>query len=235
MSSSISRYSDVELAEFKFILEDKLEKAKKQYENLIEQIKEITENSSGDFTKDLTDFSSSQTEVEMLNTMATRQRSYIQDLQNALIRIRNRSYGICVVTGVLIDKIRLTAVPTTTKSVIAKQMGETQTNAAMLAAARSRSIDADDEEGDDVKKKRAEPRKAVIISKVIKKPSEAKPTAKKPIDDDDDDLDEILKDLDGFEEETEVAFDDDLDVADDSSDDFEDSFDEADMDEGDDD
>lgn len=234
MSSSISRYTDTELAEFKSVLDDKLEKAKKQYENLIEQIKEITENSSGDFTKDLTDFSSSQTEVEMLNTMATRQRSYIQDLQNALIRIRNKSYGICVVTGQLIDKIRLIAVPTTTKSVLAKQMGETQTNAAMMAAARSRSIDADDEDGEEVKKKRSsEPRKAVIISKVIKKPSAAKPPSKKPVDDDDD-LDEILKDLDGFEEKTEVAFDDELDIADDSSDDFE-EFDEPDMEEGDDD
>lgn len=234
MSTSISRYSDTELAEFKLVLDDKLEKAKKQYENLIEQIKEITENSSGDFTKDLTDFSSSQTEVEMLNTMATRQRLYIQDLQNALIRIRNKSYGICVITGQLIDKIRLVAVPTTTKSVLAKQMGESQMNA-MNSAAKNRSIDSDDEEGEDGKKKRSsEPRKAVIISKVIKKPSAAKPASKKPIDDDDD-LDEILKDLDGFEEETEVAFDDDLDIVDDSSDDFEDSFDEADLDEGDDD
>ncbi|MBV6652777.1 MAG: hypothetical protein KI786_03425, partial [Mameliella sp.] len=59
-------------------------------------------------------------DVEMLNNMAIRQRRYIQDLQNALIRIRNKVYGVCTVTGELIDKKRLMAVPTTTKSVAAK-------------------------------------------------------------------------------------------------------------------
>ena len=103
MSTSITRYSDSELEEFRVLIEGKLEKAKSQYENLIEQIKEITENSTGDFTKDLSDFSSSQTEVELLNNMATRQRTYIQDLQNALIRIRNKTYGICVITGTMIE------------------------------------------------------------------------------------------------------------------------------------
>ena len=120
----VHRYNDKDLEEFKAIIDDKLEKARYQYENLIEQIKEITENTSGDFTKDLTDFSSSQSEVEMLNSMATRLRTFITDLQNALVRIRNKTYGICAVTGELIEKKRLIAVPTTTKSVLAKQHGE---------------------------------------------------------------------------------------------------------------
>lgn len=221
MSNNISRYPDAVLEEFKLIIDEKLEKAKIQYENQIEQIKEITENSSGDFTKDLSDFSSSQTEVEMLNNMATRQRSYIQDLQNAQIRIRNKSYGICVVTGQLIDKVRLLAVPTTTKSVLAKSMGEQKQYVASAASASSRSNEDDD---DDEPKKKREPavKKPVIITKVVKKPSAtaAKPTKKIISDDDDDDLDEILKDLDNFGDEAEIPFDDDMDVADDSADDF---------------
>ena len=56
----------------------------------------------------------------MLQTMANRQKKHLQDLENALIRVENKSYGICVVTGQLIDKKRLLAVPTTTKSLEAK-------------------------------------------------------------------------------------------------------------------
>jgi len=56
----------------------------------------------------------------MLNNMAIRQRMYIKDLENAQVRIRNKSYGICSITGDLIDKKRLLAVPTTTKSLSAK-------------------------------------------------------------------------------------------------------------------
>ena len=222
MSNIITRYTDTELEEFKVLLEEKLEKAKSQYENLINQIKEVTENSSGDFTKDLTDFSSSQTEVELLNNMATRQRTYIQDLQNALIRIRNKSYGICVVTGQLIDKKRLMAVPTTTKSVIAKTGGEQQALAALAAKQK-----ADEEEEETKKKKEIAPKKPVIITKVIKKPS-ATPKPKKSFDDDEDDeLDEILKDLDSFTEGPEaVVEDDDLDISDDEDTGFEEPYEE---------
>lgn len=216
--NTINRYSDKELEEFQAIISDKLEKAKTQYENLIDQIKEITENTTGDFTKDLTDFSSSQTEVEMLNNMATRQRTYIGDLQHALIRIRNKTYGICAVTGELIDKKRLMAVPTTTKSVIAKQMGEQAAHVAAAIAASSNKKDDDDDDDETPKKKKpSEPKKPVIITKVIKKTSTTTGKAKK-IDDDDDDLDEILKDLDSFTEGPEDNFDEDLDIADDEED-----------------
>ncbi|HOY13702.1 MAG TPA: hypothetical protein PLY70_11200 [Saprospiraceae bacterium] len=227
MSTSITRYSDSELEEFRVLIEGKLEKAKSQYENLIEQIKEITENSTGDFTKDLSDFSSSQTEVELLNNMATRQRTYIQDLQNALIRIRNKTYGICVITGTMIEKRRLLAVPTTTKSVIAKQVGETPLNPTPNTS--TRTLDSEDEDEEPKKKREVGPRKPVIITKVIKKPTATPAKSPKKIadDDDDDELDEILKDLDNFGEETTVEFDDDIDMVDDSADDFEDGFDDA--------
>lgn len=224
MSNAVTRYSDSELQEFRELIESKLEKAKTQYDSLIEQIKEITENSTGDFTKDLSDFSSSQTEVELLNSMATRQRTYIQDLQNALIRIRNKTYGICVITGSLIEKRRLLAVPTTTKSVIAKQVGE----GPIQPPTPSRAIDAEDEDEEPKKKREAGPRKPVIITKVIKKPTAAPAKPRKAAEDDDDDeLDEILKDLDNFGEEGAVEFDDDIEIEDEGSDDFDDNFDDV--------
>ena len=227
--NTVNRYTDAELEEFRVVISDKLEKAKTQYENLIEQIKEITENTSGDFTKDLTDFSSSQSEVEMLNQIATRQRTYIGDLQNALVRIRNKTYGICIVTGELIDKKRLVAVPTTTKSVLAKQMGEqSASHAAAVAASGSRKDEEEDDDETPKKKKPTEPKKPVIITKVIKKPTTT-PTGKaKKIDDDDDDLDEILKDLDStFTEGPEENFDDDLDlIADDEESDYDEPYEE---------
>ncbi|MBK7789637.1 MAG: hypothetical protein IPP37_09750 [Saprospiraceae bacterium] len=227
----VHRYNDKDLEEFKAIIDDKLEKARYQYENLIEQIKEITENTSGDFTKDLTDFSSSQSEVEMLNSMATRQRTFISDLQNAQVRIRNKTYGICAVTGELIEKKRLIAVPTTTKSVLAKQHGEQAAAvvAAAQAASSKRDLDSEEEEEETKKKKVSEPKKPVIITKVIKKPGSAK-TAKK-IDDEDDELDEILKDLDSFTEGPEETFEDDIDIADDESSDYEEPYEEGEDDE----
>lgn len=204
-SKIVNRYSDAELEEFKQLITTKLEKATAQYTSLIEQIKEITENTSGDFTKDITDFSSSQTEVEMLNSMATRQKSYIQDLQNALVRIRNKSYGICSVTGELIEKKRLLAVPTTTKSVKAKQVSE--------LSGKTYTPTSDEGDSEDTEKKKAQEikKQPVIITKVIKKPS-AKPSGAARTFDEDDELDEILKDLDSVTEGPDIAdFDTDLD------------------------
>ena len=103
-SSVTTRYNDDDLKEFKIIIDSKLDKARSQYASLKEQLKDITENNNDDFAKDITDFSSIQTEVEMLDNMANHQRKYIQDLENALIRINNKSYGICVVSGELRQK-----------------------------------------------------------------------------------------------------------------------------------
>lgn len=119
--SEIKRYSKKDLEEFKKVIEAKLEKSTKQYNLIMDQIIDFNENTSGDYTKDISDFSSSQGEVEMLNKMANRQHVYINDLQAALVRIRNKTYGICFVSGELIDKRRLLAVPTTTKSLSTKK------------------------------------------------------------------------------------------------------------------
>lgn len=120
MSKTVSRYSDAELNEFKALVEQKIEKTKEQVRLLQSQIIETTENLGEEFGGDWVDDSNTNSEVEMLNNMAIRQRKYLQDLKNALIRIKNKTYGVCMITGELIDKKRLKAVPTTTKSVAAK-------------------------------------------------------------------------------------------------------------------
>lgn len=120
------RYSDEELAEFRQLIETKWEEAQNQLQTLQEQILEITENAGDEHGGDWMDDSNVNNDVEMLNTMAIRQRKYIKDLENALVRIKNKTYGICVITGELIDKRRLMAVPTTTKSVMAKSEEQRQ-------------------------------------------------------------------------------------------------------------
>ncbi|MBK8515646.1 MAG: TraR/DksA family transcriptional regulator [Saprospiraceae bacterium] len=202
-----SRYSDDDLRQFKEILVAKLEKAKEQYLSLKEQLKDITENNNDDFAKDITDFSSIQSELEMLNNMANHQRKYIQDLENALIRINNKSYGICIVTGELIDKKRLMAVPTTTKSVLAKTMAEMKD--VQVPKDRARGFDDIDDNEDEKPVRKSEPKKPVIITKVIKKPVAIKPAAQI----DDDDLDKIFSELDVIKEldEADLGIDDDDD------------------------
>lgn len=224
-----SRYGDEDLKEFKEIIDAKLEKALNQYSNLKEQLKDITENNTDDFAKDITDFSTIQTEVEMLNNMVNHQRKYIKDLENALIRINNKSYGICVVTGELIDKKRLIAVPTTTKSIGAKKTSEMKDIQVPKEALKG--FDDVDEMDDDKPAKKAVPAKPTIISKVISKPS-AKPKATSAIDDDEE-FDKIFSELDVIKEldEAELGIidedndytDEDLDmIADEEPEDYDD-------------
>jgi RNA polymerase-binding transcription factor DksA len=224
-SNTTTRYNDTDLKEFKDIITSKLENAKAQYSSLKEQLKDITENNNDDFAKDITDFSSIQSEVEMLNNMANHQRKYIQDLENANIRINNKSYGICIVTGELIDKKRLLAVPTTTKSVLAKTMSEMK-DVQMVPKDKQRGFD-DVDDDDDKPVRKAEPRKPVIISKVIKKTGTAPKPASK-LEDDDDDLDKIFSDLDGIKELDDTGADIDLDMDDDDHSSYSDDDDDLD-------
>ncbi len=115
---NINRYSEADLEVFKILIEKKLAKATKQLEFLDAQIEEAaeTKDAQGDWMDD----SSNNSDLDMLHTMANRQRRHILDLKNALQRVYNKSYGICVISGELIDKRRLLAVPTTTKSLEAK-------------------------------------------------------------------------------------------------------------------
>jgi|AntRauTorckE5430_2_1112549.scaffolds.fasta_scaffold09359_3 RNA polymerase-binding transcription factor DksA len=179
MANTVVRYSDAELEEFKALIESKLERAQTQLNSLQEQILEIAENSSDDHGVDWMDDSSTGSDVEMLNNMAIRQRRYIQDLQNALIRIRNKVYGVCIITGELIDKKRLRAVPTTTKSLAAKIQPPVST--------RSLNKAEEEEDEDQPKPKAPKPAKNKVITRVIRKSPTTKPIKPVDLDNDDDD------------------------------------------------
>lgn len=117
------RYSDEELEEFKQIILSKLELAKRDYQQMMDTLSNKNGNDVDDIMptyKILEEGSMTQTKEE-LTTMAARQQKFIQALQAALVRIENKTYGICRVTGKLIPKERLRAVPHATLSIEAKQ------------------------------------------------------------------------------------------------------------------
>ena len=114
-----TRYSDEELEEFKAILEKKLARAKEQLDFYMKQLSEMADNPDSK-VKGLDDGIGT-AENERLTTMAARQKKHIQHLENALIRIQNKAYGVCRETGKLISKERLRAVPHATLSIEAKQ------------------------------------------------------------------------------------------------------------------
>lgn len=124
-SEEKTRYSEEELKEFAVLINRKLEKAREEYKILKDTLNrtndEGTDATSGGNTKVLEDGAET-AEKENLSQLAARQQKYITNLENALIRIKNGTYGICSVTGKLISKERLIAVPHTTQSIEAKLM-----------------------------------------------------------------------------------------------------------------
>ena len=117
------RYSDKELAEFKELIYKKLDAAKKELSYLHGLI--TRKDGSGDLEEGrymtMEDGGISM-EREQLSQMASRQITFIDHLEKAMMRIENKTYGICRVTGKLIDKARLRAVPHATLSIEAKQL-----------------------------------------------------------------------------------------------------------------
>jgi RNA polymerase-binding transcription factor DksA len=124
-SQDKTRYTEDELKEFQILINRKLEKAREEYKILKETLNrnndEGTDATSGGNTKVLEDGAET-AEKENLSQLAARQQKYITNLENALVRIKNGTYGICSVTGKLISKERLIAVPHTTQSIEAKLM-----------------------------------------------------------------------------------------------------------------
>ena len=117
------RYSDVELAEFREIIQKKLDAAKKELNYLQGLITRKDESGDMDEGRYMTmEDGSVSMEREQLSQMASRQITFIDHLEKALIRLENKTDGICRVTGKLIDKARLRAVPHATLSIEAKQM-----------------------------------------------------------------------------------------------------------------
>ena len=118
------RYSDEELMEFKELILDKLARARKDLELLNEHFSGGDNNAEDTApTFKILEEGSNVLAKEENSQLAARQFKYIQNLENALIRIENKTYGVCRVTGKLIPKERLRAVPHATLSVEAK-MGQ---------------------------------------------------------------------------------------------------------------
>lgn len=182
MVTEKTRYSDLDLKEFKERIERKLGYARDDYAFVSSQIVDQTENMESD--SDWMDSSSSNNDLELLYIMANRQKKHINDLEKALIRVANRTYGICEITGELIDKRRLMAVPTTAKSLAAK-LGEIPV----------KKVEEDHEE--EPKKKKPVAKSApVIISRIIKKSSATSLVILNDDNDDDDDDDDDMEDDD---------------------------------------
>jgi RNA polymerase-binding transcription factor DksA len=117
------RYSDADLAEFRELITKKLDAAKKELAYLQGLITRKDETGDMEDARYMTmEDGSVSMEREQLSQMASRQITFIDHLEKALMRIENKTYGICRVTGKLIDKARLRAVPHATLSIEAKQM-----------------------------------------------------------------------------------------------------------------
>jgi len=124
ISGPTMRYSDAELLEFREIITKKLDAAKKELaylQGLITRKDEMGGDNDDGRYMTMEDGGMSM-EREQLSQMASRQISFIDHLEKAMMRIENKTYGICRVTGKLIDKARLRAVPHATLSIEAKQM-----------------------------------------------------------------------------------------------------------------
>lgn len=117
-----TRYTDDELVEFKEIILQKLEKARDDYETLKSAITMSESNDTQDTspTFKVLEEGAATLSKEEAGKLAQRQIKFIQHLEAALVRIENKSYGVCRETGVLIDKERLRVVPHATLSVEAK-------------------------------------------------------------------------------------------------------------------
>jgi RNA polymerase-binding protein DksA len=117
-----TRYSDTELQEFKELITEKLRSSREELTSLAQSLSNPNMNGTDDTSgayKTLEDGSAT-LEKESINQLAARQRKFIDNLENALVRIENKTYGICRETGKLIPKERLRAVPHATLSMEAK-------------------------------------------------------------------------------------------------------------------
>lgn len=121
-----TRYSDEELQEFKEIIDEKLAVAKHDYQEMMRTLMNADGNDVDDTSptyKVLEEGSATQTKEELM-TQVARMQKFIQGLEAALVRIQNKTYGIDRITGELIPKERLRAVPHATLSVQSKLNGK---------------------------------------------------------------------------------------------------------------
>ncbi len=116
-------YSPQELQEFKEIILKNLEKAKSELDAIVEALQSTNDNAASGI-KNVNEDGAELEEYERLSQLAVRQKKFIGQLENALLRVNNGTYGICIDTGTLIDKERLKLVPHTMHSLAAKLMAK---------------------------------------------------------------------------------------------------------------
>ena len=124
MAQNTVRYSDKDLAEFKELIQEKIRKAQHDLELIKSAYMNDHNNGTDDTSPTFKAFEEgSETMSKEANSqLAIRQEKFIRDLKNAIIRIENKTYGVCRVTGKLINKERLKLVPHATLSIEAKNM-----------------------------------------------------------------------------------------------------------------
>ena len=115
-----TRYSDSELNDFKTLIQDKLDIARKELKELLGNLNSSNSNGDDDIAGKTLEDGSATYEKEHNTQLAARQKKFIDQLEAAMVRIRNKTYGICSGTGKLIPAERLRAVPHTTMSMEAK-------------------------------------------------------------------------------------------------------------------
>lgn len=119
-----TKYTDAELEEFKALINEKIRKATEQHDLIKSSYKNDSNNGTDDTSPTFKAFDegSEVMSKEANSQLAIRQEKFIRDLKNALVRIENKTYGVCRVTGELINKERLKLVPHATLSIAAKNM-----------------------------------------------------------------------------------------------------------------
>ncbi|MGS0748413.1 TraR/DksA family transcriptional regulator [Halpernia sp. GG3] len=124
MTEDRQRYSDGDLEEFKVLIQSKINKAERDLMLIRESFLNDKNNGTDDTSPTFKAFEEGAETLskEQNSILAGRQEKFLRDLKNALIRIQNKTYGICRVTGKLIAKDRLKAVPHATLSIEAKNM-----------------------------------------------------------------------------------------------------------------
>ncbi len=179
----MERYSEKELDQFGERIKSEYQLAKKELQMLRDQVMELNDTMSEGVGADMGEDSSSVSRLELLKEQVLRKRDHIQSLQNAMLRIKNKVYGICSVTGKLIHRPRLHAAPTTIKSLEGMRLeasGQLDITAQDIARRAIERREGPNKIVSKIKKPPPPPRK---VEKKRKKPGR-KP--RKPVEEDDD-------------------------------------------------
>ena len=120
MINETNRYSDQDLSEFRLLVESRLKKTRNQLQQLQLQLAETHETPNLASNQTNNNNNKNSKERNVLRSMVVHYQKYLISLEDALVRIENRTYGICILTGELMDKKRLLATPTVTVCFLAK-------------------------------------------------------------------------------------------------------------------